>query len=50
MLSAAEHQLGAGDGAQILDIATGPGEPATMLAQAFPSATVWATDLSLIHI
>ena len=46
MLSAAEHQLGAGDGAQILDIATGPGEPATMLAQAFPSATVWATDMA----
>jgi len=34
------------DGGAILDLATGPGEPAGMIATALPSATVWATDVS----
>ena len=40
--SAAEGS--AGDGLRVLDLASGPGEPATTLAKALPAAAVTCTD------
>ena len=40
------HDREAGNRLQILDLASGPGEPAASLANAFPEATIYATDIN----
>jgi len=40
------HDKEAGGRLQILDVASGPGEPAASLAKAFPEASVHSTDIS----
>lgn len=35
-----------GDDYKVIDLATGPGEPANLLAQAMPLASITATDIS----
>jgi len=46
MLAAVREAVPPGQQAAILDLATGPGEPATTIARELPEATVWATDVS----
>lgn len=38
--------LGSGEGAKVLDLASGPGEPALTIARHMPEATVISTDVS----
>jgi len=40
------HDREAGNQLQILDLASGPGEPAASLANAFPEANIYATDIN----
>ena len=40
------HDRDAGNRLQILDLASGPGEPAASLANAFPDATIYSTDIN----
>eukprot|EP00965_Chrysotila_dentata_P218888 6190825-Pleurochrysis_carterae.AAC.2 len=45
MVDRARAALPSGSG-RFLDLATGPGEPSKMLAEAFPRATIYASDVS----
>lgn len=45
MLAATHEALPGGSG-KVLDLATGPGEPANLIARRFPNATVIATDVA----
>jgi len=45
MLKAVDEAMPSGEGA-LLDLATGPGEPANLLARAMPKSRVVATDVS----
>ena len=46
MVEATQSALGPSGRGVVLDLATGPGEPANMIARALPEATVIATDVS----
>jgi ubiquinone/menaquinone biosynthesis C-methylase UbiE len=46
MLAAVHAAVPPGQPAAILDLATGPGEPAFTIARELPDVTVWATDVS----
>jgi SAM-dependent methyltransferase len=46
MLAAVRDAVPPGRPAAILDLATGPGEPAASIARERPEVTVWATDVS----